>query len=439
MKSKQLSYIILVILAVVIILSARFFSIMSAEGKNEGNDDICKPTQLNKILDNSMSDSPQLKNMEKKIRNYMDYWHIRGAQIAIVRNDSLLYCKGFGIADSLDSGNPSMEVSNIMRVASVSKLITATAIMKLIEEGKFELNSNIFGENGIIQDSLYTNAIGERISDYQKITIEHLLRHQAGFRRDPVFSANDVRIQMGLNHSPNFEDYSKLVLSRSLKFCPGESQDYSNYGYMLLSKIIEVVSKEDYENYIKESILAPAGCFDMHIANNYYNEKFDNEVRYFMHAGNGRMVNEYNGSGKFVLRCYGGNDVKLLQGAGAWVCSAAELARFVSAINLDDRVKNILSKESIEKMVEYFDENTYSLGWNDTNPDKYWNRTGTLGGTNAVIHCYPDGETWIYLSNTSTWKGPKHARYTGKLFEECRNQYSSLLPKQDLFTRPKVD
>jgi hypothetical protein len=49
---------------------------------------------------------------------------------------------------------------------------------------------------------------------------------------------------------------------------------------------------------------------------------------------------------------------------------------------------------------------------------------------------YPDGECWIFASNTSTWKGPSHARYTGELFSELRGTYSDLLPKRDLFHEP---
>ena len=60
-------------------------------------------------------------------------------------------------------------------------------------------------------------------------------------------------------------------------------------------------------------------------------------------------------------------------------------------------------------------------------------RTGTLAGSNAVVKYFPDGECWIYISNTSTWKGPGHYRYTSTLFNSLREKFSSVLPKQDLF------
>ncbi len=391
-----------------------------------------EPVHLNDSLKNEMSSGLRLRGLDKRVNDYMRYWHLRGAQLAIVRNDSLLWCKGYGMADSCR--NEAMGPGNIMRVASVSKLLTAAAVMKLVEEGALTLDRPAFGMNGILSDSLYTAAIGLRMADYRKITVEHLLRHQAGFRRDPVFSANDVRNQMGLDHSPEYEDYVRLVLSRPLRFCPGESQRYSNFGYMLLSEIVAKASGESYGEYVRTHVLEPAGCFDMHMAGNYYEDRRDNEAQYFVHDGEGRIVPEYSGSGKMVQRCYGGNNISLLSGAGAWTCSAAELARFVASIDGRPEVPDILSAESVRLMTEYFDENTYSLGWNDSNPAKGWSRTGTLSGTNAVIHYYPDGECWIFIANTSTWKGPGHARYTKALFDRCRSEFSKSLPAQDLFS-----
>ncbi len=411
---------------------------------------------LNRVLTNGMSERPELEKMDKAVERYMQYWHIHGAQLAVMRHDSLLFCKGYGIADDnpgrdgscvLPDGDrdstfaeraaavpEAMTPGHIMRVASVSKLITAASIMKLREEGLLHLSDTVFGPGGILSDSLYTESI-RNMNDYSKITVEHLLRHQAGFRRDPVFSANDVRRQMKLDRSPGLDDYSRLVLSRRLRYEPGGSQTYSNYGYMLLSRIIETVSGMDYEEYVQTRVLRPAGCFDMHIGGNYYSDKRPNEVRYFVHEGNGKQVQEYNGSGRMVERCYGGNDIRLLSGAGAWICSAAELARFVASIDaVTEPVPDVLSERSIDRMTEYIDPNTYSLGWNDTNPAKGWVRTGTLAGTNAVIKYFPDGECWIWLTNTSTWKGPNHLKYTSMLFDRLRRDYSAKLPAQNLFT-----
>lgn len=384
---------------------------------------------LNDTLKNNMSEIEELAGLDKKVKSFMRQWQIKGASLSIMRNDSLLYSKGYGWAD--EQKGIEMEPKHILRMASVSKLITAVGIMVLQERDSLSIKDTVFGPSGILNDSLFNGLIKDK--NYHKITIEHLLRHQGGFPRDPLFSSRDVMTQLRLDYAPEKEDFYKVVLNRPVRFEPGTWQRYSNFGYLLLSDIIEKVSGKPYEQFIKEDVLLPAGCFDMHIAGNYYEHKRENEVRYYTHEGDGKYIEEYNKSGRIVERCYGGNNIPLLSGAGGWCGSTAELARFVAAIDGKPEVEDIISPESIAQMVEYFDRDTYSLGWNDTTPEKGWSRTGTLAGTSALIKYFPDGECWILITNTSTWKGPGLPRYTDEMFKACRDLYGDKLPKRDLF------
>ena len=385
--------------------------------------------RLNLLLTNDLSDISELSGLDRRIRNYMNKWQIKGASLAITRNDSLLYAKGYGWAD--EENGIEMGPGHIMRIASVSKLITATGIMVLQDKGLLSIKDTVFGPSGILNDSLFIRTIKDR--NYHKITVEHLLRHQGGFNRDPLFSSRDVKHQLQLDHAPEKEDFYRLVLSRRLRFIPGSWQRYSNFGYLLLSDIIEKVSGKPYEQFIKEEVLRPAGCYDMHIAGNYYEDRRSNEVRYYTHDGDGKFIEEYNDSGRMVERCYGGNNIPLLAGAGAWCGSPAEISRLVASIDGDPRIPDIISRNSFLQMTEYLDTETFSLGWNDTNPAKGWSRTGTLSGTNALVKHFPDGECWILITNTSTWKGPGQARYTDALFKQCRELYSDRLPERNLF------
>ena len=294
------------------------------------------------------------------------------------------------------------------------------------------IKDNIFGPEGILNDEFF-NELTKCDSRYKNITVEHVLRHRGGFYRDPVFSSIDVQKQMRLDHPPTKEDYFNLVLGRKLKAAPGTYSEYSNFGYMLLAEIIEKVSGQEYETFIREKVLKPAGCYDMHIGGIYYDDKRDNEVRYYTHEGDGKYIADFQFHDDLVERCYGGTNLPVLSGAGAWCSSPIELARFVASINGNDIVKDIISAESLDQMTEYIDEHTYSLGWNDTHPTKGWNRTGTLAGTSALIRHYPDGECWILVTNTSTYKGPRFTKNTDALFTECRRLYSSKLPAQNLF------
>lgn len=385
--------------------------------------------RLNLTLTNEMSEIPELSGLDKRIRNYMRKWQFKGASLAITRNDSLLYAKGYGWAD--EEMGTRMQPGHILRMASVSKLVTAVGIMVLQDKGQLNIKDTVFGPSGILKDTLFTSLIRDR--NYSKITVEHLLRHQGGFYRDPVFSSRDVKHQLRLDKAPEKEDYYRLVLSHRLKFMPGTWQDYSNFGYILLSEIIETVSGMPYEEFMKKEVLAPAGCYDMHIAGNYYDDKRPNEVRYYTHEGDGKYIEEFTDSGVMVERCYGGNNIPLLSGAGAWCGSPVEIARLVASIDGHPAVPDIISEESFRLMTEYFDTETFSLGWNDTNPAKGWSRSGTLSGTCALVRHYPDGECWTLITNTSTWKGPRQARYTEDLFRQCRELYSDKLPQRNLF------
>lgn len=396
-----------------------------AERQNE------EPTKvyLNCKLDNTLSQYDSLIGMDKEILSYLRKWKIKGASLAIMRNDSLVYAKGYGWADQ-EKGEK-MDVKHILRMASVSKLITAVGIMVLQDEGKLNIKDKVFGPAGVLKntylDSLATDTL---IND---ITIEHLLRHEAGWKKDYVFSPIMVKNSLRLKKAPEADDFFRFTLPKELGFAPGTSQKYSNFGYLLLSRIIEVVSGETYETFIKSKVLYPAGCYDMHIGGNYYADKRPNEVRYYTHDCPDKFVYEFNGSGRKVERSYGGNNVTVLSGAGAWCGSPVEIARFVATIDGRDEVPDIISKEAVRQMTEYFTKEKFSLGWNDTNPESGWKRTGTLSGTSALVKYYPDNQCWIMITNTSTWKGSTLTTDTDSLFIKCRELYGHNLPRKDMF------
>jgi CubicO group peptidase (beta-lactamase class C family) len=418
-------------ISIFIVAIGFLISILTAGGKEKTIASKQQENTLNQVLTNDLSNVKELYGMDEGIRNYLRTWGIQGASLSIIRNDSLVYAKGYGWANKEKA--ILMEPGNILRVASVSKLITATGIMILQERGLLHLSDTVFGPHGILNDTSYNNVIRDK--NYYKITVEHLLRHEAGFTRrygDPMFSTRYIMLQNHLSQAPDQNTLLKCTLKHPLAYTPGASKYYSNFGYLLLSMIIEKVSGTDYQSFIQENVLQPAGCEDMQIAGNYYKNKYDNEVKYYVQS-NEDAVYEYNNSGHLVERCYGGNDIPGLSGAGAWVASTPELARFVASIDGRPGIPDIISLKSVKAMTQWFDEKTYSLGWIDTKPTGEWTRTGTFSGTSALIKYYPDGECWILVTNTSTWKGPSQTRYTAALFNSSRAKYSALLPKKNLF------
>ena len=114
-------------LAAILALTGICVSLNSSSVRQEEVPEV--PVRLNEVIANDTADIPGLRGMDAAIEKYMAYWRLRGVSLSIMRNDSLLLSRGYGWADKEEG----MEMSPafIMRVASVSKLLTATAIMKL--------------------------------------------------------------------------------------------------------------------------------------------------------------------------------------------------------------------------------------------------------------------------------------------------------------------
>lgn len=429
---KKRIFLILVGFALIVLFSARqCVSCISSCEKDKTADKPIYHTHLNDTLTNQMSDAPELADMETTLKRYFERWELNGAQIAISRNDSLLYCKGFGWADK--EKRIEMKPSMVMRFASVSKLLTAVGVMKLAENHVLRLSDHVFGPKGILNDTAYTNVIKDK--RYFDITVEQLLRHKAGFTNgagDPMFSTRYIMMQNRLSVPPDHHTLMRILLKRNLGYTPGTAKRYSNVGYTLLSMIIEKKTHMSYEDYMRKFVFEPAGCYDFHIAGNYYKDRRPNEVKYYMHKGS-VPVYEYNNSGRMVEKCYGENDIPRLAGAGAWCGSVAELSRFIASIDLLPGIPDILSRNTVEYMTKEMPDHDFCIGWNFCPAGKPWVRTGSLSGTSALVLRYPDGECWILVTNTSTWKGHGFSNDTMRLFEKLREKYSSKFPKRNLF------
>ena len=408
-------------------------AICTATGGFSSGEDEAAPyrrTPFNEHLTDEMSHFEGMERFDRDMLNFMSYWHLRGAALAVMRHDSLLYVRSYGYADSL--ALEPMEPRHIMRIASVSKLVTAIGVMKLQEEGRLKLSDKVFNpETGILGKAAYCEKIRDK--RYYDITVEYLLRHEGGFTQrlgDPMFTTLQLMKRNGLTEAPDAATLMETQMENRLRYEPGSTKDYSNFGYFVLSLVIEQASGQRYEDYMQEHVLHPAGCWGFRMAENALEDRQMNEVRYYA-TDKDTLYYEYNGSGRKVERCYS-NDVKGLMGAGAWVCSAAELARLVASVDGDPGVPDILSKESVRAMTRSF-EKRYSIGWNETDPEIGWVRTGTLSGTNALVKYFPDGECWILLTNTATWKGPGFSRKASAKFSEWRQRWSAKLPRQNLF------
>lgn len=390
-------------------------------------------------LRNESSTTPALSGMDAEIERFRGRWNIKGMSIAVSRHDSLLFAKGYGYAD-MEKGQR-LTPGNIMRMASASKLVTAVAIMKLVEQGKLRLDDPVFASGGLLHDIVATidKTTGDTltsISDkrHYAITVDHLLRHTGGFTLgagDPMFNTKDIILAKRLKAPPSNEELVRIVTGRRLGFSPGAGRRYSNFGYFLLSLIIEKASGMSYWDYVTQNVLNPAGCYGFRPATTYLSQRGENEVKYY--GPDEEEVEEYNGSGRMVPRIYGGSNVNGLMGAGGWCASAAEVNRLVAAIDKDPRVKDILSPGSIDTLTAHSDKEKLSRGWSEVDGHGKWSRTGTLSSTHALIERFPDGECWVILTNTGVWTGHHFSHDLSRLIQQLRSRHDGKLPRQNLW------
>ena len=424
LKRKHITY---MAITAAIAVMAIVLSVSKAGCSNEVEPEPETPTPLHHLMDNSLCEYEETRRFDASINRFMRYWGIRGGSFALMRNDSLLYAKGYGFANTQDS--IPCEVRNIFRVASVSKLLTAVAVMHLEETGQLSTQDFVFGEDGILNDSLFLDYRDKKI---KKVTVEHLLRHTSGFSNPHGDAAFNMELVAQFLDKPlplSMDDMVLYATKNRLRAVPGGRFNYSNLGYIVLSKVIEKVSGIPYETYIKDSILAPIGCYDIHLANNYSDGFRENEVTYY-EVKEAEPVPAYDGSDTLVMKSLGGNDVHGLYGAGGWVASPVELLKLVSAINKCPVREDFLTPESIDFMTPY-GKNAKPAGWASSSA-KFWLRSGSMSGTSALIKAQKDGYSWVFISNSSSWNGPGLARQMNREITQALRKVKKW-PETDYF------
>lgn len=392
------------------------------------NEPILDLPSLNLRLNNDLSEFENSNYIDRVVKRFMARNELTGVSLAIAKDEKLVFARGYGFAD-LENKIPTGP-EHLFRVASVSKLITACAVMKLVENGKLRLDDKVFGNDGIVNDSIYQPYKDKSLV---QISVRNLLNHSGGWTQkygDPIFVPNRIADLVGDEYPATIETYLKFITSRRLHFKPGTMSSYSNMGYVLLSEVISRVSGMPYQEYVKTHILLPAGITDMHIGNSFHEDKFTNEVRYYEPEG-ALHESSYDGSGRICPKSDGGNNIQLLGAAGGWVASPVELMKLMTAIDGNPVVKDILSEASIIEMTTPH-KGFHPLGWRATNAYGVWFRTGSMPGTAAMMKRRADGLEWVFVSNTSNWQGPKFSRsinsMMGQIFRKVK-----VWPEHDLF------
>lgn len=358
---------------------------------------------------------PELAVLDTTMLRCMTEHNLPGASLALTRNGKLLYARGFGWAD-LQALEP-VQPTSLFRIASVSKPITAVAIIKLMQEGRLELRDRVFD---ILQVTPHPEPGAQPDPRLPDITVLHLLNHTGGWDRarsgDAMFFPVEIAQELGVDAPAGPEHIMRWLSGRPLDFTPGQEYAYSNYGYCLLGRIIEQITGQGYEEYVQAEVLKPLGITGMRIGRTQIGGRAEGEVVYYPTTQLERSVFQSN-LGQKVPHPYGAWYLEAMDSHGGWIASALDIVRFATAFQ-DKANSPLLTAESIETMFARPDapvgndaqgqprRNFYACGWAVDLPTPegkpgQQHHNGMLMGTAAVMRRRDDGLCWAALFNAA--------------------------------------
>jgi len=310
--------------------------------------------------------------------------------ISVIKNGDIIINKGYGFANKTNKtlNNP----NTIFDIGSNTKQFTATAILKLIELGKLKLTDSL--------SKFFKNLPIEK----QSITIHQLLTHSAGFL-DSLGRDFDEISQKAF--------FEKLFVSKLL-YEPGEMYSYSNTGYSILGRIIELVSDQSYEAFLNEYLFTPAEM----LQTGYLLPKWNTKE---MARGYNRNVLDTEST---ITRYQEDGDVNWhLKGNGGINSTQNDMLLWYKAL----KSNIILTPESFKKLTTPYVSSPnetyhYGYGWiikTSKNNTKRISHSGSNGAFAHYILWYPKEDLYIvYATNTNSSKVEGIAQVVEKMILE---------------------
>lgn len=223
----------------------------------------CKETTTqDKATSTPINEQTELKiSIENTIKDYIDL-DIFSGTVFVAQNGAPIYQKAFGLADR--SNNIKNTVNTLFDIGSMNKTFTSIVIKQLAAEGKLDL-----------ENRLVDYLPGFKDPNTNKITITHLLNHQSGF--GDYHDSNYFEL-------PKSERTLNAIVDRAksyrLLFEPGEGDEYSNLGYVILGAIIEKISGKSYFDNVKARIVTPLNLQNTYL-NNFDDLKSNIAIGYY--------------------------------------------------------------------------------------------------------------------------------------------------------------
>ena len=343
------------------------------------------------------------------VTELMAKWGLPGGAVGLVKDGRLVFAAGYGFADR-ERRRPATPAT-LFRIGSLSKPITAAAVLKLVEQGRLGLDDRPFR----LLDDLKPAAgafLDPRLYD---ITVRDLLRHSGGFDRaasgDPMFKPTEIAWAMGAAPPAGPSTILRYVFTQPLDFAPGTRYAYSNFGYSVLGRVIERVTGRRYRDFVRDNVLAPMGITDMRVGLTEPKFRAAGEARYYDFPGSWLTASVFPSVRDSVAMPDGGFYLEAMDAHGGWLASAVDMMRFMTWVDGRSRRRGFLKPATLAMMTarpplaEYQGSPAYyALGWMvrpvDESGGANWWHTGTLAGSSAILVRAHNGLSWVALFNS---------------------------------------
>jgi serine beta-lactamase-like protein LACTB len=296
---------------------------------------------------------------------------VPGISVAVVQDGALVWSQGFGMAD-LENFVPATSLT-LFRLGSVSKPITATAILELSERGKLDLDAEV---------QKYCQAFPKK---EWPITTRELLAHLGGIRHYNPDGKGDIP-EDSARHFRSMEESLEIFAGDALVAKPGTKFHYSTYGYTVLGCVLEGAGREKYVDYVKENVFEPAGMAETQ-ADNFFTI-VPHRSRWYHKDKSGVVENA------------GVLDSSYKIPGGGLISSADDMARFEIAI-LANKLLKPATREQMWTPQKAADgsENGYALGWDHSKKFglSLVAHSGGQQGTSTSIILVPERSTGVVV------------------------------------------
>ncbi|WP_157418270.1 MULTISPECIES: serine hydrolase [Bacillus cereus group] len=335
----------------------------------------------------------------KVIPEKMKKENAAGVALVVVKDNQILFQKGFGFSDK-EKNTPIDPKKTVFRLASISKVFTASAVMQLVEQGKIDLNKDIVNYMGGLK---YQNNMGE------PVTMEHLLTHTTGFDYvDP--RPEDIHYQE--NDYTMLKDYVEDNMPAVVRK-PGDTYTYDNFASMLQGYIVQNLTNTPFYKYMAKNIFYP---LEMHnssfVMTNFIKEK---------------LATGYDAKGN-AIPFYQTRPTDMPQ--GSMFSTGSDVANFMIAQLNDGKFKNnqILQKETVEDMQKTkfalhpkYPNMTYGFEFfspQSHNGQYVFGKGGNIPGFSSLMWLIPEHKIGVFVvTNKDSSALPV------EVFDDFMNQY----------------